>query len=65
MDIGNLSFLTALTDEDASKVNGGYIDYESFANSTFDSYATIGNFLDNVGLDGSSWYAAGLNFLTL
>lgn len=62
MDIGNFSFLTALTDEDASKVNGGYIDYDSFADSTFESYAFIGNFLDTVGFDGSSWYEAGLNY---
>ncbi|PIG91703.1 hypothetical protein [Gloeocapsopsis sp. IPPAS B-1203] len=62
MDIDNLFFLTELTDEDASHVNGGYIDYWAIANSTASVFASTGDFFETVGLDGSWMYGAALNY---
>lgn len=62
MNIDNLSFLNELTDEDASYVNGGYIDYWNIADSTASAFASTGDLFETVGLDGSWWYGAALNY---
>lgn len=59
MNIDDLSFLTELTDEDASHLNGGQID-DGCATAYW--YQSIGDDLYALGLDGSSWYAAAANY---
>jgi len=56
MDIENLSFLTEVTDEDASYVNGGYIDYWAFADNMYNTLSFAGDSLYALGLDGSYMY---------
>jgi hypothetical protein len=59
MKIEDLSFVAEVTEEDTTKVNGGYIDYWDIAIPTSDAFYSMGDFMNAVGLDGSYLNAAG------
>ena len=50
MDIENLSFLTEITNEDASHVNGGAIDYDAWHSNTCYYMEQMANFYASLGM---------------
>ena len=58
MKIEDLSFCTEITEENATNVNGGYIDYDDIALANAGWLGYAGDSLEIIGFDGGNLYDA-------